>query len=203
MNTDSLKSITDRWRQRLGSVIQGRPQQSFEVAMIDMSSFGIRATVTSAISHAAHGAQRSEVRKWLAQEDLFKYCTPWEINFLNCANPRPSEVNEASWRIERLWMFSWAKGDFDELDHKKRCGAGLSINFPRPGDRCAPFIESIKLRSESELLKEYGQLSYLQELIEVKGEIPEGHDNGVIVERYHALSWLLGISKKWPDSLWS
>lgn len=198
----SLESIKNRWKIKWGTqVVRWRENQQGSNMVAELN-FARRAVISSGIAHAGHGAKRQEVKAWLKNEGLWGFCTDWEKQFLVSEKPKPSDSNEASWRIERLWVFSWAKGDFDHLDHGKPCGPGLSISFPRPGDRCQPFIDKCRLRSDQEIQKERCQLAYMNEILEKEGELPPEYDEGIVLERLHAFNWLTTHVDVWPDGLW-
>jgi len=202
MTVSSIDKLKNRCKLAFGTRLVKWRQPYFEGRMVDTITFSRRAVITSGVTHAAHGARSIDVVSWLKEENLWAYCSDWEKKFLCNPKSKPSELNEASWQIERLWIFAWAKGDIDTINHQKRCGVGLSLYFPRPGDRTQSFIQDTTLRNENDIFKEHCLLSYLTEVINKHGSAPNNYEEGVVVERWHALNWLMSFDDKWPDSLW-
>ena len=114
--SNSLTKIKDRWlsfgqREQVKDV---SPSTIFDVEVICR-----RVMITSGIVRCGHGAPVKQIRKWLEKEGLWNDCTEWEKDFLLSKSHRPSQIHEASWKIERLWVFAWALGKISHLDHKE------------------------------------------------------------------------------------
>lgn len=130
--------------------------------------------------------------------------TPHEKAFI--ANPGASarDRTQFSWRYEALNALLWAAGFVDELDRPQGIiDVPAVMKIFRENGR-AGLLRKAKLRPLNEILDE-ADLIYryhwaVREAENTGKPAPAGLDGGVIVERHHALNWLIGyMDQDWDE----
>ncbi len=118
-----------------------------------------------------------------------EYLSPDEKGFLARENPTQQECAQFLWRYESLYLLEWALGLADELPFPAAaCDAARTV---------ATLIEmrGPDLRPASDILDAL-DLTYRlhwhirQQRLKKRGETP-GVDADVVMERHHALNWLV------------
>ena len=130
--------------------------------------------------------------------------TPKERRFIDDSQPSREDCAQLSWRIEGAWVMLWALGFVAELEppaHQVDPGDAFAIIRERGRDR---FVAEARLRPAADLL-DAADLIYRYHWAardaEATGQAPPpGLDHGVIMERHHALNWLIGYGDAdWDD----
>ena len=134
----------------------------------------------------------------------FQATTPQESDFLNNDSPEQQRVIEMAWRYEGLYLLQWALGFHEELSFADGiCDVPLvAQTMVQRDDR--QIVNMARLRPVSQLLD---TLDHNQRLLWAarqaninEQEPPKGLDGGVLVERQHALNWLIRFEQAdWDD----
>lgn len=127
----------------------------------------------------------------------FEALSPAELNFLSDDSPDPQVVVDFAWRYESLYTLQWT--------------LGLHAEFKPPTDICdVPAVaETMVDRADRELVTEtrlrgvdeildaldlnYQMLWAARDAKTAGRDLPAGLDGGVLVERQHALNWLIQL----------
>jgi len=165
-----------------------------------------RCIVLYALKSVAHGANAESVVSWLKSEKLWPAVSNEEKSFFLSANPSESQVINASWRIEALSLLLWALGnkvnisdlstmcDSDQVD--SICNFYLKSTIA--------FIESATLIPESKIYDVY-ELIYeshwkIRDAQINSKSLDKKYDSGVVMERHHAINWLMGhCGQEWDE----
>ncbi len=132
----------------------------------------------------------------------FDYLSPAEKAFL--ANPDEQAVIQFAWRYEALFVLLWALGVFEEMPF-----AGEICDVPAIAEKMigldqAAFMNDASLLDASKILDALDlqfRLHWIVRQAQVDGtEVPAGVDGGVVMERHHALNWLVRFEDAdWDD----
>jgi hypothetical protein len=172
----------------------------------DASECAKRCIVLYALKSVALGAETKSVVAWLQYEDLWPAVSNDEKSFFLSANPTETQVINASWRVEALSLLLWALGkNVDISDLSTMCDTDkvdTVCNFYLRST--LSFIESSKLVSESEIYDINEQIYDAHWKVrdaQINNKpVDKNYDSGVIMERHHAINWLMGYcGQDWDD----
>jgi hypothetical protein len=165
-----------------------------------------RCIVLYALKSVAHGADAKSVVTWLQSENLWSAVSDEEKSFFLSANPTENQIINASWRVEALSLLLWALGkEVDISDLSNMCDSvrvDSICNFYLKST--IPFIESATLISESEVY-DINELIYeshwkIRDSQINKKSLDKSYDSGVVMERHHAINWLMGYcGQEWDE----
>ena len=135
--------------------------------------------------------------------------TPKEQAFLNDAAPDQQQITNFVWRYEALWLLAWALGLVDELCYpSETCDVGILSNTLLGLDEEALLKDAKLLPTETLLdaLDLHFRLHWLVRQRQQDSKPPDGEmggndlDPGVVLERHHALNWLVQHEgAEWDD----
>src|ERR1017187_7702564 len=163
-----------------------------------------RAIALCIVAVKGEGLEQATVQGLVKRYNAQNYFTPIEKKFIE--NPAPTQQDRVqfSWQYEDYWVMLWALGYVETLDYPaKACDVAKAVNFLH-GKTTEEFIANSKLRDLSEILNE-ADLIYRYDWAAVNARIkkqdsPAGLDGGVVMERHHALNWLIGyMNQEWDD----
>ncbi|HVJ82449.1 MAG TPA: DUF4272 domain-containing protein [Planctomycetia bacterium] len=161
-----------------------------------------RAMALCVVAVKGEGLEQEEVLKLVKKYRLEKAFTPKEKAFIDDPKPSERDRTQFSWRYECYWVTLWSLGMIDKLERPdKICDVPKAAKLLF-GETRASFLKKAKLRSQKEIM-DAADLIYRYDWAavdaRVKGkETPAGLDGGVIVERHHALNWLIGyMDQEW------
>jgi hypothetical protein len=164
----------------------------------------IRAMALCIVAVKGEGLEQDIIDKLVKEYSLASAFTPHEKEFIN--NPKPTQHDRVqfAWRYECFWVMLWALGYIDELGRPDTiCDVQLAVSIIRENGRDG-FLKNAKLRPQSELLNA-ADLIYRYHWAVVDARInqrdaPAGLDGGIVMERHHALNWLIGyMDQEWDD----
>jgi hypothetical protein len=163
-----------------------------------------RAMALLFVAARAEGLEQTRTMALISQYRLTNELTPEEQAFL--ATPTMSNADRAkfTWRYEAAWVLLWALGYVERLDRPDRSmdpAAAARIIADRGRDR---FVREARLRPLPEILDEADiiyRYHWATDDARVNGRpAPAGLDADVIMERHHALNWLIGyLDQAWDD----
>lgn len=163
-----------------------------------------RAIALCLVAVKGEGLDQPTVDKLIEQYSAQDYFTPGEKNFLKNATPTQQERAQFSWRYEGYWVMLWALGYVDTLEYPdKVCDVPKAVTFLHDSST-EDFIAKAKLRELSEILDQ-ADLIYRYDWAAVNARVkqqnaPAHLDAGVVMERHHALNWLIGyMDQEWDD----
>jgi Domain of unknown function (DUF4272) len=130
--------------------------------------------------------------------------TPRERTFIDDANPTQHDRIQFAWRYECLQVMLWALGYADNLSRPDHiCDVPKAVSLLRDSGP-EGFRARSRLRPAGEILDEADLIyRYAWATTDARAknqETPAGLDSGVVVERHHALNWLIGyLGRDWDD----
>jgi hypothetical protein len=135
--------------------------------------------------------------------------TPKEQAFLNDAAPDQQQITNFAWRYEALWLLAWALGLVEELCYpSETCDVGILSKTLLALDEEA-LLKNVKLLPTETLLDALDLHFRLHWLVRQRqqddkpsnGEMGGSDlDPGVVLERHHALNWLVHHGgAEWDD----
>ncbi|QDU96953.1 DUF4272 domain-containing protein [Lignipirellula cremea] len=163
-----------------------------------------RAMALCIVAVKGEGLGQAILEKLISEYELASAFTPKEKAFIN--NPTPTEHDrlQFAWRYECYWVMLWALGYIDTLERPGQvCDVGKAVLILRDNGRMG-FLANARLRSQAEIL-DAADLIYRYHWAVVDARInnrqpPAGLDGGVVMERHHALNWLIGyLDQEWDD----
>ncbi len=150
------------------------------------------------------GLEQELIDKLVEQYSLASAFTPDEKAFIENPNPTQHDRVQFAWRYEGYWVMLWALGFLDKLERPDTiCDVKLAVSILRDHGRDG-FLKKAKLRPQAELL-DAADLIYRYHWAVVdarvnESEAPAGLDSGIVMERHHALNWLIGyMDQEWDD----
>jgi hypothetical protein len=135
--------------------------------------------------------------------------TPKEQAFLNDAAPDQQQITNFAWRYEALWLLAWALRLVEELCYpSETCDVGILSKTLLALDEEA-LLKNAKLLPTETLLDAldlHFRLHWLVRQRQQDGKPSDGEmggndlDPGVVLERHHALNWLVQHgAAEWDD----
>lgn len=163
---------------------------------------------TLAVKGEAHGAAvPAEVRSFVDDMvDTFALAsafTPEEQAFIDSDAPDDIDRIQFTWRYDCYWVLLWALGFVETLGRpSSMCDPAIAMRILRDLGR-DQFMANAELRPPGDWLDE-ADLAYRYHWAVVdarlRGEVVEGLDAGVVMERHYALNWLIGYGDQdWDD----
>lgn len=130
--------------------------------------------------------------------------TTWEKEFVENEHPAPEAVSAAGWRYEALAALLWSLGLTPELPFPDQI-----CNVPDIAERMmaingAEMVNDAQLRPVEQILDaldcHYRLLWVCRGSALAETDPPAGLEEGVVVERQHALNWLTSFERAdWDD----
>src|SRR5262245_31531505 len=178
-------------------------RSAYEVARRALALFVVALRAESLMSPELAVAELREKRP-LAVRAM----TPKECEFLNDEKPDQEQITNFVWRYEALWLLAWALGLVDVLCYpSETCDVGiLSKTFLETDEES--LVKNAKLLPTETLLDALDLHFRLHWLVRQRqdGKPPDGEmggndlDPGVVLERHHALNWLVQHGgAEWDD----
>lgn len=164
-----------------------------------------RAMALNIVAVKGEGLEQKRVLEIVKRYKLEPAFTPKEREFIFNSEPSEHDRIQFTWRYEGYWVLLWALSYIEELGRPDQiCDVPRAVQIMV--ERTAQeFIRDAKLRNASEILDATG-LIYRYDWACVDARVngrpaPAGLDAGVVVERHHALNWLVGYADKaeWDD----
>lgn len=147
---------------------------------------------------------QDELNSLLEERGVKNDLTPNERQFISMQNPSDQQRGQFTWRYEGVKTLLWALGHIDHLDYPGNiCNVPETVRLIVQSDP-TEFIENARLRGAGEILDE-ADLIYRYDWACVNARVkkqpaPAGLDGGLVVERHHALNWLIGYGgQEWDD----
>ena len=150
------------------------------------------------------GLEQEIIDKLIEDYKLASAFTPKEKEFVDNPNPTQHDRVQFAWRYECYWVMLWALGYIDELERPDTiCDVKLAVSLLRENGRDG-FLKKANLRPQAEILDAADLIyRYHWAVVDVRvnnRESPAGLDGGIVMERHHALNWLVGyMDQEWDD----
>ena len=153
-----------------------------------------RAEALWVVAARGEGMPAARALEILADAGILDALTPRDRRFLDDPEPKPSELNDAIWNYERLWVLLWALGHLtaaDQLD--RRCDVAAMVRILV--SHTVADLAGGQPRSVSEVL-DLADFTYrchwaVKNAAAKKEAPPPGLEPGVVFERHRALNWLM------------
>ncbi len=163
-----------------------------------------RALALCIVAVKGEGLDQEAIEQLIIEYKLESAFTPREREFIENPNPTQHDRVQFAWRYECYWVMLWALGFVDTLERPDkicdvRRAVGVLVEHGRDG-----FLEKAALRSQREILDATDLIyRYHWAVVDARinnREAPAGLDGGVVMERHHALNWLIGyLNKDWDN----
>jgi hypothetical protein len=130
--------------------------------------------------------------------------TPAERTYVSALHPTEQQRTDANWRYEGLHVLLWALGYVPTLAYPDRmCEVAPDVKIIHDLSE-AQFRARAKLRSKKEILDQADLILRLDwactEARLVKQSAPGDLNSDAVVERHHALNWLIQYgNQEWDD----
>lgn len=175
-----------------------------EVRRRPVAEIANRAMALLFVAARAEGLEQARTQALIAQYGLATELTPEERAFLAAPVMSDADRTKFTWRYEAAWVLLWALGYVDRLERPERTidpAAAARILADRGRDR---FIREARLRPLPEILDEADLIyryAWAKDDARVNGRpTPAGLNADVIMERHHALNWLVGyMDQAWDE----
>jgi hypothetical protein len=163
-----------------------------------------RAIALCLVAVKGEGLEQEVFDKIVKDYEISSAFSPAERKFIGNPVPSPHDRAQFVWRYECYWVMLWALGFVDDLKRPDTiCDVGPAVKILH--DLGAKrFMEKSKLRSQKEIL-DAADLIYRYDWAAVNARIknqptPAGLNGEVIMERHHALNWLIRyMDQQWDD----
>ena len=128
----------------------------------------------------------------------FAHLTPQELQFVNTDAPIQAHVVAMEWRYEALNVLLWALGLVDELIWPDAlCDMAHCVSVLVGVDADA-LVANATLRPSTDIIDQLDlhlRLHWLLRDAELQGHTKPALRRGVLMERHHALNWLIGYEQ--------
>jgi len=162
-----------------------------------------RALALVVIANKGEGADQALVDKLVADLGVSADLTPKEKAFIRKTAATKHERLQFVWRYEALHVLLWSIGFVDKLDRPdKTVDVRSTVRIFVENKR--GLIARAKLRAATEIL-DAADLIYRYHWAVKDAQLngrppPAGLDADVVMERHHALNWLIGYAgQEWDD----
>src|SRR5262245_58344426 len=184
------------WLPVIETVAEARLRSSDEIAR--------RALALVVVANKAEGADQALVDKLVADLGVSADFSPKEKAFIDKAAPNENERLQFVWRYEALHVLLWSIGFVDKLDRPDRTVDVRSTVRIFVENRRAGLIAKAKLRPATEILDATDLIFRYHWAVRDAGlrgkRPPASLDGDVVMERHHALNWLIGFGgDEWDD----
>ncbi len=150
-----------------------------------------------AVVACSYGFPKDKAKKWLIREGLIDLLTLTEKAYLE-AGSRGDLDTTKQWQVEAIWALAWCVGVHADLEFSDSCSDNFIQMLPDIAKDAATdsFRSGLQLRDKAEIAS-YTDLAYCLHWAlrdaEIKGQkIPGKVPGNVVVERRHALEWMIG-----------
>lgn len=156
---------------------------------------GVRAICLALVSMKGAGADNDFVLDGAHHYDVVNNFTPEERRFLFAGNPSENDKIQFSWRVEAAHALLWAVEIVDDLRFPSEpCDWNAFWELFHNAER-DPFLSRLNLRPQSSILDQADliyRLHWATRDASLTGrEPPSRLSNSVVMERHHALNWLI------------
>lgn len=154
-----------------------------------------RALALCYIGLKSEGLEQTRLDKMDQDLGISAKLSPNEKAYATATRPTEQQKTDANWRYEGLHVMLWALGFIDTLSYPDQmCNVADDVKIIH-GLGGKQFREKAKLRSKKEILDQADlilRLDWACVSARVKNKTaPGGLDSGVVLERHHALNWLI------------
>jgi hypothetical protein len=166
-----------------------------------------RATVLALVAAYAEPGSFpiGELRNLLEKRGVSNDLTPVEREFISIPNPTDQQRAQFTWRYEGVKVLLWALLYLEHLDFPgEYCDVPALVRVIAQSDP-QKFIGEARLQNAGAILDE-ADLIYRYNWACVNARVknepaPAGLDGGIVVERHHALNWLIGyMDQDWDNT---
>lgn len=160
-------------------------------------------TYLNYVSQVPEGA--SEVIAFLRMDDLWDKVSPGEKELFQKEKLTRQEEINISWRAEAVWLLLWAINKVEELELPTQEIEPADILERLPGFLSDPagFINEAMAKSISAILDMSDlvyRLHWATKNANLNNEpMPAGLNLSIIMERHHAINWLIYYGDDWDD----
>lgn len=156
------------------------------------------------VSGRAEGMARGPAETLIRELGISRALSPIERDFISSDKPDEHMSMQLSWRYEAAVPLLWALGFIETLDKPTQGRAAEGIVRLVAGRTRAELLAAARLRPLGDILDE-ADLIYryhwaAREAERLGQDIPAGLNVDVIMERHHALNWLIGyMDHDWDE----
>lgn len=174
-----------------------------EITLRTSQEVADRLLALALVAVKGEGLEHQRVQEIIAERNALALFTPKERAFIETPEPIMHDRIQFSWRYEAAWPLVWA------LNYVEG-----NLGAPRETVDPAGLVQLVRdeqnlaqygLRSANDILNEADLIYRYHWAVRQAGidgrEPPAGLDPGVVMERHHALNWLIGYADgaDWDD----
>lgn len=131
------------------------------------------------------------------------FFSPAELAFVKSEHPSQQDLANFAWQYERVHVLLWALGFVDRLKNPNEiCDVPAEAKLMR-SKTVAELMAQSKPRSMKEIMDQadlYYRLHWATVELRLHGKKSKNADGEIVVERHHALNWLIRYQKQsWDD----
>ena len=175
-----------------------------EHPMPTQQEVAFRALCLCLVAVKGEGLEQDMVLSVLDRYGLEPHLSPQEREYIH--NPEPSEHQRVQfcWRYEAYWTLLWALSFVDKFEKPTEiCDVPFAVTFMQKQD-IQTFLKDSRLRDGKTFMDAadlYYRYHWVTRNAQLKGEpLPSSLEGGVVMERRHALWWLIGsFETGWDD----
>ncbi|WP_409299118.1 DUF4272 domain-containing protein [Peribacillus sp. SCS-26] len=178
------------------------PFQKSDYEMRTLEEIAVRAMCLCVCAAKGEGVEQEVVEGLAERYDIGGHFSQEERSFIEDPDPSDHDRIQFAWRYEGYWMLLWALG-YTELGYPDSiCDVAFAVTLL--SERTAEqFMGDAVLRPKKEIDDQADlilRLHWAVRDVQINGgETPGGLDHGVVLERHHALSWLIRTGENWDD----
>ncbi|WP_409293227.1 DUF4272 domain-containing protein [Peribacillus sp. SCS-37] len=175
-------------------------ESDYEMRTIE--EIALRAMCLCICAAKGEGVEKEVVEGLIKRYDIERHLSPEERAFMVDPNPSENDRIQFTWRYEGYWVLLWGLGYTELGDPDSICDVAFAVT--QLSERSAEqFMGEAVLRPKKEIDDQADlilRLHWAVRDVQINGgEIPGGLNPGVVLERHHALNWLIRTQEKWDD----
>lgn len=173
-----------------------------EVSIRSAREAADRLLALTVVAVKGEGLEQRLINEIVDERGVRLLFTPAELAFIDNPNPSLHDRTQFSWRYEAAWVLFWALGCEDPLGRPDRiCDVPRLTATVRdePDLACHGLCSTNDILNEADLIYRY---HWAVRQAGLDGNPPPAAlDPGVVMERHHALNWLIGYDDNadWDD----
>ena len=150
-----------------------------------------------AVAGTAMLRENPHFREYIIDNQLQRWLSKRELEFLLCATPGENQYIQFSWQLEALYFIAWCAGLIDCIEIPVQESSVKAIMHLFPEDKEAPnhLRTAIRVRTKSEVLDQADLLYRLHWAVRnsrLKGDATQLPVNpGVVQEWHRAVNWVI------------
>lgn len=165
-----------------------------------------RVTIMAGMVYIAHEAPPFVIKKWIEEQNLYKYLTEFEQDILEKEEQQvtSNEKLKLKWYVESMWALVWVLRINNNFQIYESVGDDLILMVPdvKKNQYISMLRSKVTMRDKKEIYEQvdlYYRLHWHCVDARIKGSKHSKFDEGTIMERRKALDWVVTPDVEWDD----